>query len=339
MNSITHSHNFCADNFIWDDHCGFEMTPDAAIGPLLEPWRDAGIDYFSINVYYDPVHWTRCLENIAALRRRIPLEAPWCSLVLSVADIDTARAEGRAAATFDIEGMNALNGRLDLVQAYYDLGVRHMLFAYNRNNLVGGGCHDEDIGLTDFGRAVIDEMNRVGMVVDCSHSAYRTTMEAMQRSSAPVIFSHSNALALADHGRNIRDDQIRVCAEGGGVIGINGLNLFLGDNGKSKAETVARHVAYIAELTGPEHVGISLDFDPPIKLEDGTDAGGGIDEILAENPEYWPPEAGYDRPIDFLPLNGMPGVCDELFRIGFTRTEVAGVLGGNFRRVASQVWK
>jgi membrane dipeptidase len=335
--SSTNSHAFCTESFIWDDHCGFEMMPDAPIGPLLEPWRDAGIDYFSINVYYDPVHWTRCLENIAALRRRIPLEAPWCQLVSSVSELDAARAGGKAAATFDIEGMNALNGRVDLVQTYYELGVRHMLFAYNRNNLAGGGCHDEDIGLTDFGRAVIDEMNRVGMVVDCSHSAYKTTMEAMQRSTAPVIFSHSNALALANHGRNIRDDQIKACAEGGGVIGVNGLNLFLGDEDKSKAETLARHVAYIADLTGPEHVGISLDFDPPIKAEDR--AGNSIEETLSENAEYWPPEAGYKRPIDFLPLNSLPGVCDELFRLGFSKTELTGILGGNFRRVASQVWK
>jgi membrane dipeptidase len=333
------SDTFCAENFVWDDHCGFEMTPDAAIGPLLEPWRDAGIDYFSINVYYDPVHWTRCLENIAALRRRIPLEAPWCRLVSSVSGIDAARAEGKAAATFDIEGMNALNGRLDLVQAYYELGVRHMLFAYNRNNLAGAGCHDEDLGLTDFGRAVVDEMNRVGMVIDCSHCSFKTSMEAMQRSNSPVIFSHSNARVLVDHGRNICDEQIRACAEGGGVIGINGLNLFLGDKEKSKAQTVARHVAYIAELTSPENVGISLDFDSSIEHEDGSGQGNADGEVLEENPEYWPPDAGYDRPIDFLPLNRLPEVCDELFRAGFTRTELAGILGGNFRRVASQVWK
>jgi len=335
----TDSHTFCAESFIWDDHCGFEMVPDAAIGPLLEPWREAGIDYFSINVYYDPVHWTRCLENIAALRRRIPLEAPWCRLVSSVSEIDAARAEGKAAVTFDIEGMNALNGRLDLVQAYYELGVRHMLFAYNRNNLAGGGCHDEDLGLTEFGRAVIDEMNRVGMVIDCSHCSYQTSMEAMQRSSAPVIFSHSNARALIDHGRNIRDDQIRACAAGGGVIGINGLNLFLGDKEKSKVKSVARHIAYMADLSGPEHVGISLDFDPPINDLDGEGGGGEIGHGLEEHTEYWPPDAGYDRPIEFLPLIGLPEVCDELFRLGFTRTEVAGVLGGNFRRIATQVWK
>ena len=169
-NRETSGRELCNRAFIWDDHCGFEMTPDAPIAPLLKPWRDAGIDYFSINVYYDPVHWTRCLENISALRRRIPLEAPWCRIVTSVADIDAAHASRQAAVTFDIEGMNALNGRIDLVQTYYELGVRHMLFAYNINNLAGAGCHDEDTGLTDFGRAVIDEMNRVGMIIDCSHS-------------------------------------------------------------------------------------------------------------------------------------------------------------------------
>jgi membrane dipeptidase len=330
---------FCADNFIWDDHCGFEMTPGAAIGPLLEPWRDAGIDYFSINVFYDPVHWTRCLTNIAALRRRIPLEAPWCKLVSSIADIDAALNEGKTAATFDIEGMNALNGRIDLVQTYYELGVRHMLFAYNRNNLAGGGCHDEDIGLTDFGREVIDEMNRVGMIIDCSHCSYKTSMEAIHQSAAPVVFSHSNVNALADHGRNICDEQILACTERGGVIGINGLNLFLGDTGQSKAETVARHVAYIANLAGPEHVGISLDYDPSVLPEDRLVSGSDIEAVLEEDPEYWPPEAGYDRPIDFLPLSSLPAVCDELFRKGFSEKELTNILGGNFRRIAAEVWK
>jgi membrane dipeptidase len=220
------------NTLIWDSHCGFEMTPRAPIAPLLEPWNQAGIGYFSINVYYDPHPWTRCIENIAALRRRIPLEAPWCQLVSNIAEVDAAHAKGKAAVTFDIEGMNALNGCIDLVQIYYELGVRQMLFAYNQNNLAGGGCHDEEVGLTDFGRDVIDEMNRVGMIVDCSHTGYKTTMEAMERSTAPVVFSHSNARALADHGRNIHDEQIKACAATGGVVGINGLNLFLGDVGE-----------------------------------------------------------------------------------------------------------
>jgi microsomal dipeptidase-like Zn-dependent dipeptidase len=82
-------------------------------------------------------------------------------------------------------------------------------------------------------------------------------------------------------------------------------------------------------------VGISLDFDPPIQHEDQE----GVQEVPEDNPEYWPPDAGYDRPIDFLPLSRLPTVCDETFRVGFTETEFKGVLGGNFRRVAERVWK
>ena len=331
MNMNTHA--FLQNTFIWDAHCGFEMTPSAPIAPLLQPWRDARVDYFSINVYYDPHPWTRCIENIATLRRRIPLEAPWCRLVSSVADIDAAHIAGKAAVTFDIEGMNALNGRIDLVQTYYELGVRQMLFAYNRNNLAGGGCHDEDMGLTDFGRSVIDEMNRVGMLVDCSHTGFKTSMEAMQRSTAPVLFSHSNALALANHGRNINDDQIRACAATGGVIGINGLNLFLGDKGQPQAATVAHHVAYMADLVGTQHVAVCLDYDPDVY--DTSDP----DLLDDENPEYWPPDAGYDRPIASLDVRKLPDICDELIKLGFSQNELTNIFGGNFRRVATHVWK
>jgi len=321
------------DMFIWDAHCGFEMTPGASIASLLEPWRQAGVNHFSINVYYDPHPWTRCVENIAALRRRIPDETPWCRVVTTVDEIAAANADGKAAVTFDIEGMNALAGRVDLVQLYYELGVRQMLFAYNRNNATGGGCHDEETGLTRFGRNVIDEMNRVGMVVDCSHTGYRTSMEAMEHSSAPVVFSHSNTRALADHGRNISDSQIKACAATGGVIGINGLNLFLGDDGDPEPATFARHVAYVAELVGPAHVGLSLDFDP--NVYDCADP----DLLDDNNTYYWPPDAGYDKPIRSLSVVQLPAISDELASVGFTSDEMAAVFGGNFRRVAELVWK
>ncbi len=325
------------DSLIWDDHCGFEMLPDAPLLPLLTPWREAGVDYLSINVGFDVKAWTRTIENIAALRRRLPLEVPFCRLVSSVADIDAARAEGKMAVTFDIEGMNALNGRLDMVQFYYDLGVRHMLFAYNRNNLAGSGCHDEDSGLTDFGGQVIDEMNRVGMVVDCSHSGFKTTMAAMERSSAPVVFSHSNPKTLVDHGRNITDEQIKACAATGGVIGINGVSLFLGEKDASPAN-VARHAAYVAELTGPQHVGISLDYAPKTESPDAKETSD-IAETIARDPYYWPPGTGYEKGVSYLDIRRLPEVTGELAKTGFTETDIAGILGGNFKRIAAQVWK
>ena len=321
-------------SLVWDDHCGFEMKPDLPLGPMLEPWREAGVDYLSINVGFDVRPWTRTLENIAALRRRLPEEAPFCRLVSGVSEIDAARAEGKIAVTFDIEGMASLDGRLDMVQLYYDLGVRHMLFAYNRNNQAGSGCHDEDSGLTDFGRQVIDEMNRVGMVVDCSHSGFRTTMEAMERSRHPVVFSHSNAKALVAHDRNIADDQIKACAATGGVIGINGVNLFLGEP-ESTPAAVARHAAHVAELVGPEHVGISLDFAPE---EDGEDSEGDILSLVANNSDFWPKDAGYGGHLEILDVRRLPEVAEALAASGFNAEELSGILGGNFRRVAEQVW-
>lgn len=326
------------ENLVWDDHCGFEMLPDAPLAPLLTPWREAGVDYLSINVGYDVKPWTRTIENIAALRRRLPLEAPFCRLVSSVGEIDRARADGKMAVTFDIEGMDALAGRVDMVQFYYDLGVRHMLFAYNRNNLAGSGCHDEDSGLTDFGRAVIAEMNRVGMVVDCSHSGFKTTMAAMEHSSEPVVFSHSNSKALVDHGRNITDEQIKACAATGGVIGINGVSLFLGESEPTPA-AVARHAAYVAELTGPEHVGLALDYAPKAETADGEAETSDVSETIARDPHYWPPGTGYEAGVSYLDIRRLPEVTAELAEVGFTEADITGILGGNFRRVAERVWK
>ena len=138
---------------------------------------------------------------------------------------------------FDIEGMGALNGAVSMVELYYRLGVRQMLIAYNLNNDAGGGCHDEDKGLTDFGRAVVREMNHVGMVLDCAHSGIKSGLEAMRLSTKPCIFSHANARALHDHERNIIDEQIKAVAATGGVVGVNGLNRFLGD-GTAKVESM-----------------------------------------------------------------------------------------------------
>lgn len=292
------------------------------------------MDYLSVNVYYDPQPWAQAAENINALHERLHREASFCRIVSTVDEIDQARAEKKLAITLDIEGMNALNGDLDMVQRFYDQGVRHMLFAYNRNNAAGSGCHDEDTGLTGFGLQVIDEMNRVGMVIDCSHTGFKTTMAAMERSRAPVVFSHSNARSLVDHGRNITDDQIKACAHTGGVIGVCGVNLFLGEENPSP-QAVARHAAYIADITAPQHVGISLDFSPEDEAGDGAVAA----TMAEEDAYYWPPGAGYDRPARALKVGRLPEVVEELHRNGFDSEEIAGILGGNFRRVAGQVWR
>ena len=323
-------------SLVWDDHCGFTVTPESSLDPLLRPWHEAGVGYLAVNVYYDRQPWSDAFTGIATFRRRLFSEAPYCQIVSSVDEISQARADGKMAVAMDIEGMNALNGQVDLVQTYYDLGVRHMMIAYNRNNLAGSGCHDEDIGLTDFGCRVIDEMNRVGMVVDCSHTGVKTSMDAMARSSNPVVISHTSPRSLVDHERNITDEQIQACAATGGVIGISGVNLFLGEE-EATPDGVAKHAAYVAELVGVEHVGISLDYDPGEEENYKADAGNTVMESVDDG--YWPSGSGYDRPAQTLHVRHLPDIAHSLAELGLDAKEIVAVLGGNFHRVAAQVWR
>jgi membrane dipeptidase len=316
------------DALVWDNHSGFMPLPDVDLGQLRR-WRDAGVDYLSVDVCFDTIDWLYAIRNLAAYRMWVEKHPDEFLLIDGADDIDRAKAEGKLAIGFDIEGMSALNGDLGMVSLYYKLGVRQMLFAYNLNNAAGGGCHDGDAGITPFGRDVVREMNRVGMLVDVTHCSHRTSMEAMELSAAPVIFSHSNALALCDHGRNIADDQILACARTGGVVGINGIGLFLGDPAAG-TEALARHVAYVAQLAGIDHVGIALDYNW------GTHWTPTPEQRL-----YWPASAGYGDITGIR--SASPGQLVELTQIlldrGFSDRDVRKILGGNFMRVARQVWR
>ena len=320
------------DAIIWDDHAGFGPDPSVDLGKL-RIWKEAGVHYLSVNVGYDVMDWRDSIKSLAAFRRWI-LASDGYELVSSVDDVRAARKAGNLAVSFDLEGMNALDGSLDMVEMYHHLGVRQMLVAYNRNNLAGGGCHDEDIGLTAFGRAVIGEMNRLGMIVDCSHTSYSSTMEAMEISTAPCIFSHSNARTLRDHERNIRDDQAKACAATGGVVGIVGIGIFLGDN-DIRTTTMADHVDHYVNLLGPEHVGIGLDY----AFESDDDEGEGLGSVLERNTDYWP-KAQYDCPdITCAAPSQILELAEELFRRQYSERDVRAIMGGNFMRVAEAVWK
>ena len=316
-----------SDALVWDDHGGFAYS-EASMLEGLERWRASGIDYLSINAAYDVKPWTLAMEALSQFRRWIREHPETLVQVETVADVHRAKAAGKLAVTFDIEGMDALNGDAGMVDMFYRLGVRHMLFAYNRNNLAGGGCHDEDIPLTDFGRDVISEMNRVGMVVDCSHTGYRTSMDAIEASSAPVIFSHSNARVLRDHERNIWDDQIKACAATGGVIGVTGVGIFLGPRGP-EVDHLVEHIDHMVELVGAEHVGVGMD-----SVLESAEPGG----PFTRNRDYWPESQYPDSGTGYVPPEAMPKLTQALLDRGYDEDAVRGILGGNFLRIAEAVW-
>jgi membrane dipeptidase len=174
-------------------------------------------------------------------------------------------------------------------------------------------------------------MNRVGIIVDCSHAALTTTIDIISESVRPVVFSHSNPVSVWNHQRNISDEQIRACAETGGVIGINGLGIFLGDN-DIENETLLRHICYVSDLVGPEHVGIGFDYSPEIDLD--------IGDILKSRPDYWPPGQQYETPgIQHAGPSQLRDLTHRMIEHGFSSEETRGILGGNFRRVAAGVWQ
>lgn len=314
--------------FAWEQHCCLPLKADCDIAPL-DRYRQVGVSYVSVNVGFAPHGIADSVAVLSSWRRQI-LRAPESfELVASADDIAAAQQAGRLVVGFDLEDTNPLGGEISMIQTYYDLGVRSMLLTYNSENLAGYGCHaPADEGLTGFGRAVVDEMNRVGMMVDVSHCGYRTSMEAIERSSAPVIFSHSAMRGVWEHDRNIRDDQVRACAATGGVIGINGVGIFLGDNDASAA-AMARHVDYAVQLVGPDHVGIGTDY-----VFDNDD----LSQELA-NADVFPESYRHWDSFRFLAPEQLPRLEAELTGLGYSARDIAAILGGNFLRVAKAVWK
>lgn len=317
----------------WDSHACLPLHPAADFAPL-ERYRAAGVGYVSVNVGMDLNPVPQILSVIAGFRARLAASPDRYLLARSVADVESAAASGRLAVGFDLEGALPLLEQPEMVALYRDLGVRQIHLAYNRNNSVADGCHDVERGLTPLGRRIVSAINDARLLMDCSHTGRRCSLDMMGASTAPVIFSHSNPDALVEHGRNVTDEQIRACAATGGVVCVSGVSIFAGVAAPT-AHDVARHAAYVADLVGVEHAGIGLDigFSQP-GLPDW-----GEDEI--DTGYWWPGSAGYEGAlanIAYAPVETWASLADELRRTGMSAEEAALVMGGNMVRVARAVW-
>jgi membrane dipeptidase len=317
----------------WEAHACLPLHPDASFAPL-ERYQALGVHYVSINVGMDMNPLTQILPVIGSFRARLRAQPDRYVLANTVADIEQARYTGRLAVGLDLEGAMPLLERPEMVDLWRDLGVRQIHFAYNRNNAVAGGCHDVPQGLTALGRRMVEAVNDAGVLMDCSHTERRSTLEIMAHSRHPVVFSHANPQALVEHGRNISDEQIRACAATGGVVCISGVSSFLGTGTPGVADVI-RHIDHVANLVGADHVGIGLDisFAQP-ELND--DPPSPFDSVY-----WWPPRAGYGTGlvgVRYVSQSTWTDLPRALLALGMTASEAQGVLGENMARVARQVW-
>jgi len=300
---------------------------------FVSHYVEAGVTWASFTAAMDTELSIELTMKYLARARRYFMDQPDRFVFIETADdVHRAKREGKLAVNFNFQGTNPLQGDLYMVEVYRRLGVGHMLMAYNEKNLVGDGCHERtDSGLSRWGIALVAEMNRVGMVVDITHTGYRTSMEVCDVSTAPVIHSHSNPKALFDHPRNVPDDQIEACARTGGVIGISGVGIFLSEAGDDvSADIILRSIDYAVQLVGPEHVGLGLDY---------VDDNDILVAIMMQNATRFPSEGGYAPGYyHFASPKVIADLADGMLQMGYSDAEVRGILGENWLRVVREVW-
>lgn len=314
----------------WDNHTCLPIRPlDGSFLPQLERHWLAGWNVVSVNVGFGSDSVETHLRMIAALRAFLAQNVDKYLLVESATDIALAKESSRLGVFFDIEGMGAVADQPELVDLYYSLGVRWMLVAFNRNNAAGGGCHDDDSGLTEFGRRVIRRMNDCGMLLCCSHTGERTAFQAIEASSSPVILSHSNSNEVYSHPRNVSDQLMRACAATGGVVGLNGLGIFLGDN-EATVERFMLHLRHAVDTVGFEHVGIGLDY-----VYDQEE----LDDWLGSPSNTWPPGFGYKPGVKMLPPESLRRIVEAMLAVGWSDQDIRQILGENLNRLAQRVWR
>ena len=220
---------------------------------------------------------TATLEQVDAAYAMIETYADQMALATTVEDVERAWAQGKVAGLLGAEGGHQIDESLGTLRMLHRLGVRYLTLTHNDNNPWADSATDQPVhhGLSDFGREVVAEMNRIGMLVDLSHVSPETMSDALDATTKPVIFSHSSARALCDHPRNVPDDVLARLADNGGTCMVTFVPYFLRPKGEATtiADVVA-HVEHVRDVAGVEHVGLGGDYDGvdhlPAGLEDVT---------------------------------------------------------------------
>lgn len=309
---------------------------DRPFGPKeVAEFKASGITGFHHSVGIGgPGSKEQALDFLASYQGWVGRQSDNFTLVGTAADLDHAKAEGKAAIIMGLQNAEQFEKAED-VQYFYRLGLRCAQLTYNSQNLIGSGSTDRiDGGVSDFGEEIIKAMNKVGMLVDTSHCGERTTLDAIALSPKPIAVTHSNCKALNPHPRNKSDEVIKSLAAKGGVMGITGVRMFIKATDPTTVSDMADHIDHVAKLVGIEHVGIGSDADL-----------NGYDDMPPD--QYKQLKAGYKASYAFRDKIDIDGfdhpqkifdLTEQLIRRGYSDANIRLVLGGNFRRLLGATW-
>ena len=221
---------------------------------------EGGVSAVHVTICYHE-DFQEMVENIIAWNRRFEQYSDLIFHGLGVDDVRKAHSEGRTAIFFGFQNCSPIEDNIGLVEICHQLGARFMQLSYNNQSLLATGCYEgDDPGITRMGRQVIREMNRVGLVVDMSHSAQRSTLEAIEVSERPIAITHANPSNWHDALRNKSDDVLKALAESGGMLGFSMYPHHLKDKSDCQLEDFCGMIARTADMMGVESIGFGSDL-------------------------------------------------------------------------------
>jgi len=300
---------------------------------IFRQLREGGVDAVHVTIAYHETFREMVLQ-LEAWNRWFERFPDLIFKGTSAADIRLAQATDRTAIVFGFQNPSPIEDDIGLIEICHQLGVRFMQLTYNNQSLLATGCYeDDDTGLTRFGKQAVTEMNRVGLVVDMSHSADRSTIEAIDHSSRPIAITHANPGWWHPARRNKSDTVLRALTERGGLLGFSVYPHHLKDGSACTLESFCTMISEAASRYGAEHLGIGTDLcqDQPDSIVEWMRVGRWSKEI--DYGEGSADNAGFPSMPDWFKDNRDFGaIADGLRAVGFSDAESDGIMGGNWLR-------
>lgn len=282
-----------------------------------------GIFVIWVDPPYDKEPKARTLEIIEHMSTEIMENLDILKIVKNTKDFDQALAEGKLAVVIGMEGLSGIGNRVNLINALYLLGVRHMSLTWNEENPLATGVRgNPNRGLTEKGIQAVKLMEKLGIIIDLAHANDKTFWDVYENTTGPIVNSHSNSRALCNVPRNISDEQIRAISERGGLVGLNSFNEFVHiDRDKQDIHHLANHLDHMVEIAGIEHVSFGFDFFHYLK----TDT---IDSFV---------EDVNIGTKGFETIEKIPDFIDILYSRGYTKEDIEKISYKNYYRVMEEV--